>query len=653
MYSVYFDGIKQDGVDILNIMNIMQTSIVREGDIDSDVQILREKSDAVLSFTGDSYKYVSSILKSNPCAVIKVKIEHVCGYSYNGTISIAGMERDLKTCICRSDIKDASFSAYINGYISTNVSLYNFKTKNCEELKSIVSEFNMPYDVTNPSLYYKIKAFDVLDVFKFMIAYYTDNKIEVVSDFLTDNKYAITTGYNMHNRGFSIKEKYPEISFSQLFKELRKKIRIYMGIEYNSGGTPYLRIENESYFFSDTELFNMDDIPYNATQSYDIRRTFNQINIGSELTKVKEDGVVTYPQTRYNAWNKETYGKCGTCVGEKDNILDLVSDYVIDSNIIYEALNSSSSEDYVNDDKIFLFNYIDVSGILTGNVTLNTELSNYYYNESLRNENVLINYLEYYRECLEIQRSSSYGFLATKDNQTLNVTDALGYVQNYINWELSDYFLDNQTSLSNVTHDFGAGVDALTIFTCQKDNNYNFKCQALNLYQRYTTPTGFNNVTSNVTYNLYVKVFSDNTFTTVLNTYNTSALAVNSKTNKIDLTITTGNIALVVGNVVCCELTVSYPIGNNTGEVVVFSPDLMSFELIDDTNSCDNITTQENTLPYILKFSHPICFEDYNNANKNKNGYIKIKGSKYWIKELNYKKDGLSTFVLMSNNFLS
>lgn len=653
MYSVYFDNILQRPKDIININDSFETSIVRQDGFDSQAQIIREKSEANITFNGEAYKYVCDTLKLDACHVFQVKIEDAsCGYVYNGTMSIVGMERDLSKCICKSDLKDNSFSAYIDGYLSTKVSLFNIKSKNCELLTPITKQFKMPYDVTDNTLTKTINGFDVLDIFKFIINYYTDNTITVVSDYLTDNKYAITTGFSMHNHGFAIKEKYPEISFNDLFSELRKKVALYMAIEYDAYGTPYLRIEQETYFFSDVELFSIVEIPNGAIQEYDNKRNFNVINIGSDDTEVEEDTPVTYPQLRYSAWNKEAYGKCGSCLGEKDSNLDLVSSYIIDSNIIIEALIFDETLDYKHDNSIFLWNYEVISSENVGVFTYNANLSNYYYNDSLRNENVLANFLQYFRECLEIQRQSSYGFLASKDGQTLNVTDILGYVQNYVQWQISEYFIDNQNSLSNVTHDFGAGADNLTIFTCALANDYNFKSQALNLYQRYTTPIGANNPTANVTYTLNIRVYSDNTFTTLIDTFTDTAFVVNSITDKVDLNVETGLITLAVGNVVCCELTVSYPIGSNVGDVVVFEPDLMSFELLDDSDSCITVNTAENTLPYVTNFEYPLCFSDYNLANNNKRGYINIAGVKHWIREIKYLHNKRSSFILMSNELL-
>ena len=75
----------------------------------------------------------------------------------------------------------------------------------------------------NNTDYISVVSFDVLDVFKKLVLYHTDNTIDVVSTYLTTNKYAITTGFNLHNHSSVTDDVYPKISIEDLFKELRKK----------------------------------------------------------------------------------------------------------------------------------------------------------------------------------------------------------------------------------------------------------------------------------------------------------------------------------------------------------------------------------------------------------------------------------------------
>lgn len=652
MYSVYFDNILQAEKDIINITDVMETSIVRQDGFDSQAQILREKSDATLEFTGDAYKYVCNILKEDACHVFNVRIEETCGYIYNATMSIIGIERNLHTCIAKTDLKDNSFSAYIDGYIDTEVPLYNTKTKNCETIGTVLKQIVMPYDVTNPTLTHTINTFDVLDVFKYLINFYTDSRFTVVSDYLTENKYAITTGFNMHNFGLSLEQIYPSLSFTDLFIELRKKLRLYMGIEYDDFGNPYLRIEQEDYFFAEVELFSIDELPKNAIQTYDNKRNFNEISIGSSTTKVQEDSPITYNQERFVAWNNEPYGGCGTCIGEKESKLDLVSDYIIDSNVIIEALIADVSLEHANDDSIFLFNYTNISGIDTGVFTLDIVTGFYYYNDTLRNENVLANYIDYYQRCIEIQRSSLYGFKMIENQYTISRSTFLfgGCKQDHILF--SNKIYDNKASISTgsiIGFTDACGnppvTDTFSQFVCQAVGMFNFQAKIVNM-----KGVNASSQIAQVDYTLHILVYNDNTYTTIINDYNTTVTQIGEI--NVNLTLETGEIPLAIGN----EVVVFFEFSVPTGIGVInptYTAEYASFELLSDNFSCESADNTEDSKPYILRFDHPICFEDYNKANNNKRGYINVKGTKQYIKELKYIDKKLSNFTLLSNDFIT
>lgn len=660
MYSVYFDNILQSQEDIININDVMETSIIRQDGFDSQEQIIREKSDVILQFTGDSYRYVRNTLKENSCHVFDVKISETSGYEYNGTMSIAGMEFDLGECIIKTDIKDSSFSAYISGYLDTKVDLYFTRTRNCQDISNILRPYVMGYNATSPIAFTTtINAFDALDCFKYIISYLTDNKFEVVSDYLIDNKYAITTGFNMHRHGNSALEIYPSITFNELFLELRKKLRLYMAIEYDVYNNAYLRIEQESYFFADVELFSIPEIPKSAILTYDNKRNFNQISIGSETYEVQDGSEITYPQIRYTAWNKEYYNKCGNCTAERESKLDLVSSYIIDTNVIFEALNWDVGDDYANDDSLFLFNYeVNGSGYNVGKLTLDTSTSKYYYNDSIKNENVLQNYIDYYQECIAVQRSSKYGFYYTESGQIINISFNVLACCNYEYQKLNKVYDNmNLVSTETITHDEGSCLgapfpDHTSVFTVPENGNYSFLAKVVNIKQVEVDFPAYPPGIRKLDYALHIVVFQDNTFTTILDTYTDTITEVNGSDYQ-NLQTDTLSISLLAGNVVTTALYVSACSSPATPLVnTYFTCDLVSFELYDDDSTCISVNNNVSNLPYVLNFDSPVCFKDYNTSNLNKKGYINVAGSKQWIRELRFINKKLSGLTLMGNDLL-
>ncbi len=659
MYNVYFDNILQDAKDIININDSFETSIVREDGFSGTEQIIREKSETLLQFTGQAYKYVNSIMKENPCAEIQFKIEDSeCGYIYNGIIPVTSVELSPSKYIGKTTIKDNSFSAYIREYFGVKVDLFNRKTIGCLPLDAINKQFELYKTHNNTTDIVAITAYDALDIFKFLVGYFTDNTINVVSDYLTNNRYAITTGYNMHNYAASSGEVYPVLSIQELFSELRKKLNLYMGIEYDEFNNPYLRIEQQSYFFLDSlQLFSIDELPKDIKQDYDIKRDFNEILIGSETTKEVGDSTdIHYPQDRYTSWNKESYSGCGTCTGEKDSVLELVSIYVIDSNIIYEVLNWGLN-DYEYDSNIFMFNYEVVSGV---NVGVRTLLDGtYFYNETITNENVLSNWIDYYGKCINISRYPKNGFKAEYAEYVYTTpavptidggTDSVEF--NNIVYDLNGtvkYYTGSVLFPANVDRIAGTYAGAFNYFEAPLNGNYNLRAQLVRLLQ--TSRTTFHTA---LDVQLQIITYTDNTFTSIINTYsvigNTSD-AVNIPTS---LTLETGSISLNAGE--CAILVFSF--FDYSGIIITtsfsfdFTADNIIFELLSD-GTCETLDyNNQNSKPYQVYFDYPLCYSDYLKSINNKGGYISIKNNKYWIKELIYRHKKKSGFILIGNDSL-
>jgi hypothetical protein len=431
-----------------------------------------------------------------------------------------------------------------------------------------------------------------------------------------------------------------------------------MGIEYDEFNNPYLRIEQQSYFFLDSlELFSIDELPKDIKQDYDIKRDFNEILIGSETTKEVGDSTdIHYPQDRYTSWNKESYSGCGTCTGEKDSVLELVSIYVIDSNIIYEVLNWGLN-DYEYDSNIFMFNYEVVSGV---NVGVRTLLDGtYFYNETITNENVLSNWIDYYGKCISITRYPKNGFKAEYAEYVYTTpavpnvdggTDSVEF--NNIVYDLNGtvkYYTGSVLFPANVDRIAGTYAGAFNYFEAPLNGNYNLRAQLVRLLQtsRPTFPTSLD-------VQLQIITYTDNTFTSIINTYSVIRNTSNAVTIPTSLTLETGIISLNAGE--CAILVFSFY--DNSGIIITtsfsfdFTADNIIFELLSD-GTCETLDyNNQNSKPYQVYFDYPLCYSDYLKSINNKGGYISIKNNKYWIKELIYRHKKMSGFILIGNDSL-
>jgi len=667
-YKLYLDGNQMN--DTPRGLDDLLLSISREDGYSNSEQIFRDIAESQLEFWGDGFTYLCNKRKENICEEILLTIETSCDDEpiilFEGLIKQSKVEITLKKCIAKvTNIKDNSFSGLIRDIINVEVDLFNTKTKNCEPLVLPVTVINTP---TTPNTYVltDINTYDALDVLKYIIAFFTDNRITVKSNYLTNVKFAITTGYNLHNTAINLEKSYPKVSFEKVFNEIRKKETIFIGVEYETEGTPYLRVEDENYFYSEGDLLMViEKIPLDAVEKLDGNRLFNAINIGSNTTKLKEDTVAIVSQSRLTSWNKETYIGCGGCGGEKDTTLDLVSDFVIDANIIHEAMNQPIGADYDNDDAIFLLNYYNAGvGTIAWRLVGNN-LSNY--NGRLNNQNVLQRWVGVSNSCIAINRYMKYGFKATNPNNhniTINGSGAItatncdfirfegGYSGSMVSYlACKDEIFDNQNTLAliNDINQSPGYFDTfrLSKFTCAETGNYKFHAKSK---IKCIENTGVNYLYPDyIEYNIRFVVFQDNTLSTILSSSPITNLSNSATaTTTVEFDIESPTFGLNPGNVVVVEIDI--PNVTIPYEPFYYLSALYDsiFELLSDNTTCEDITDETGLFkPYITSFDYTLCLEDYLKFKNNKKGYIMLEDRKAWIKKIEYKHKKKSTLYLI------
>lgn len=669
--KVYFDDILQDNRDISNLLDNFKLAIKRETSFSSGDNILRESSDLAFDVNGCAYDYLCSKFKESPCDDVRVYFElNVHGeiLSFNGLIRLIAITwQPVHRTANIKAIKDNSFSGYIRNFISTEVDLSNVKTQGCLDIKIDYLLLNTP---TTPNIYRvaNVKIYDVLSVFRYLVSYFTDNKITVVSDYLTNNNslYAITTGYNMHNNNYNNAKAFPKVSISKLFNELRKKLVLYMAIEYDVNGSPYLRIEDESYFYTNDLLFTIDSIPLDAMQSMDKEKLYNEIKVGSTKVKLLGTALDTMPQKKLVGWNEEVKTSCGGCSGEKDTILDLVSSFVIDGNIIHESMHQLLNSDYENDNEIILlhYNYIGIPAVNIRLVGNNTST----YNISLNNENTLKRWVGISNSCIKTNNEDKYAFYLEEyletgglNNNAVIVHASNGFLcgsrkKNFIT--STPLWYDNYPSL--VTFYNGTPVggcdEQLSVnpdaFKCNENGVYKFKSNIYTMQDgRYGYPPNYysTQIPYDTTFELHILVYQDDTLSTLIGDYFDSKFIANPRIKATDLEVITPELNLIVGNIVFVYIRISTTTPT-VNEDYTFEYNRISFESI--PTSCTTITDNLDLFkPYVLEYSRFLSACDYNKIKANPKGYIDINGNKYYVGEVNYTLQK-TDFKLITNKLI-
>lgn len=631
-----------------------EIEIVREDGFGGSEQILRDKTTTELAFVGDGYRYLCNLKRNDFCDTSTVVVEYQCGNEYDvlftGTIPISRISFDLTRCIAKTEIRDESFTGKIKDYTKTEIPLYSSRTKNCEGLSP--SNKNILFGSTI------VNSFDVFDLFSYFINFITDNEISVVSDYLTENKLAITTGYNLHNPTGSLTQVYPTLTFAQLFEEVRKKTRIFLGIEYDVNNQPYLRIEQESYFYNYDKILTFDETPYGTFEKTDLSRIFNSIMVGSDKTELQpsDTGFVGgYTPDPYDptdlsrTWIKQTYTSCGRCtndINSEQNKLDLISSFIIDTDVIYEALNAvptTNNTQYTNDDSIFMFEYSGEPP--TANYTLDTATSVYIYNANLINSQVIDNYFGYTPQCITLKNSTENYFLVERES----AQEVAGAVENVCVADITPLIgaalYDNNSfaTASNEIFDNGNNVVGFT-FTTPTDGSYVFK-QSTNIQYLYGTFPDVND-----TQPTYIPIFAiyDNSATLIDIVYGNSYVAT-SINEFVPTEFTSPVITLMTGYTVMAGMSICRN-GVKDPNFDFYELTDTKWELLKDVARCETTEDKTDSKPVLLEFKSKLCYSDLKTARENKKGYFEIKGNPYWIKSIRWREaEDLTEFSLIGN----
>jgi len=665
-YNVYLDGILlmsyPDGI------NELELAIERLGGYAAEEHILRDNAESTLDFEGDGFAYICRKRQENLCEEILCTIERVCNDQkftlFEGLIKQSKVEMEIKKYIAKcTNLKDNSFSGLFRDVINVEVETFNTKTKGCLPLSLPVIKINTP---VTPSTYTiaDATAFDSLDLLKYIIAYFTDNRITVKSEYLETNKIAFSTIYNLHNNSGLLNKVYPKVSYEMVFNELRKKETLYQVIRYEDDGTPYIWITPESQSFSEAEedmLLEIPVLPQDATERVNESQLYNTIEVGSSEVNLDDVENTVVDQQRLVAWNKENYVGCGGCSGEKDTKLNLISDFIIDGNIIHEAMLQAEGADYTHDDKIVMLHYFEEGGVykLVGN---NTSI----YNARFQNNQVLSRWVGLSNSCIVTGRFAKYGFKAINAavpyiefSGSSLVSPNFDFIRIIGSWGgglksrlgCQTEIYDNQNSLSLITDlDQSLGfydTRNMSVFECQEDGNYVFRAKSkLKCIQDEDADTLF---PLKINYEIKFVVYADNTFASLITSGPVTEIFNNNPDTQIDsFDIESPTFALTAENVVVVQIEVtSIDIVGAPFYYLTAIYDSL-FELLSDNTTCENIQdTTDLFKPFITECEWPLSINDYLKAKNNKSGYYLVQGEKAWIDKIIFREDKKSLLSLM------
>lgn len=385
---------------------------------DKELKALFEIVEAPLTFYHDGYRMIKAAYDAN-------------GYCFQYPVTIL-REDELNQYIPIFEgvlfFKDIEFTEGIEGYSAkcqfTDNSFFA-KIYNNRNLKAKIYVPRSKSDLTiTAAEYWRITFFDpatgtyyphlsgpsdarndtgfkVYEVLRFLVAFMSDGEVDFISDFFSaggDGEGAMITCGKIprftQSGGMTqelFEEIWPDLSFADVFKELDKVYNLGIRAGFD-GARPYIRIENNSFLFPNTTLQNLADVAIIKRKTA-LEYLYAKVVIGSKI--VTDEVFLSFPAgVRFIGTKEEEYIIVQDC--NTDRELNLVNDWIIDTNTIEDLVVNYATVPTTNDEQIILIDTVLNNGSFWGDAKKTNWLAvapPYYYNEQYTNANKAQRYL--------------------------------------------------------------------------------------------------------------------------------------------------------------------------------------------------------------------------------------------------------------------
>jgi hypothetical protein len=314
------------------------------------------------TFGSDGYALLRSLFVGNLCNIIDYQVDERCGNTWRTALRckviIADCVFNLTKCTVQASLVDDSIGARIANNRKIPIRYTSELTKNEENLNPTpviqVSMFD-PAD-TDPNAYLtpNRRMADWFDAITHAVRYITDDTVTVVSQWYAnlpdDERFAITTGYQIRTADTQPRGLYMTWSFDQLFFELAIKYDLWMFPSRDANGDPVVNIEPMSALMGTTvglEHVAVEDLE----QDIDTDQLYASVAVGSETGLPNLDAVESLPFLLLIGQSEERFHFTGVC--NTDQELDLVNKWSICTNLIERTLGGNAEQD----DRLFFVQY--------------------------------------------------------------------------------------------------------------------------------------------------------------------------------------------------------------------------------------------------------------------------------------------------------
>jgi hypothetical protein len=360
-----------------------------------------EQFDGSVSFYGTEYTTLRNRFFADGCAVVPVEVRNGAD-SYLGNIFLndAEWEPDKSKVTC--EIVDRSFLSLIDNNKSIKAYVHVARSKNDIPITATVQTdlkfkaFDVSTNTDLPANRHGVRVYDAL---KTLIEFMSDGQISLLSDFFfpdddpAENRPRIPTLITGRSIRTGEDDKFPFISFEELYTDLQKLYNLAFSIE-EDGGQLFMRIEPSSYFTQQVNGLTIADA--SSLQQSSVKESlYARMKFGSaeEDERIFFPSGIDPPPLPFVQWSDEEYHLGGQC--NNDVLLDLkLRTLITDTNSIMRCLpfGGGNPQSLVNppdssyDDDIFLVLFDGSNETIVSVNPIDTDLR--YYNGRLRNQEV-------------------------------------------------------------------------------------------------------------------------------------------------------------------------------------------------------------------------------------------------------------------------
>ena len=629
MLRLKFDNKIINEEDVIGLDEFSRTLIYEE-----EQSVFRLKTESKFELIGQTYTEVYNKVKLENCKRFDFVIEDSCDGVYYpifiGYVYASDIIFKINSCKAILDlIKDDSYSGIINALQDNNLNLYNRYSPNCTPTN--INQYLVDYfDDTASFIYNDRKSYKWAEILEYLVLYYSNGTIDFQTNVIEE--IWVTNGYNLRAQTGRNDLEYFEVNFFDIYNNLRKLLNLAIVIEYNITGKPILKVVYKDYLYSGGLIkeFTDDDVSFDFEVNLDKARQYNSVSIGSDNFELQDQFYDFWnDENPMQTWQKRELTTCSDCLSERGNNLDLVVNYIIDSDLIFETLDGSDA----SDENIFLIEAI-YSTLKAKEYTI--PFAVFHYNRLFINENVINRYSNdincYIKDSLAgdgvfiAKGLVSKNFLYTQGTGMIGTAKDLNYIEG--------------VAFNSIKDNGGNSID--TTIT-GGDNGLTYVIPTTGDYQfQFKGTYGFIQFNSlDVRIRLGIRVYASGTIPYV----GASNHIHEEFIENLDYDYSDGQIPFFIqlqktlnaGDLVVCfmyaELDYNFPNPNG----IVFEIGVKDFEF--NYIGCATVDTQTSSIndkPYLAKFNFLQTSKEFYDLTRStqRYGYYRYKNSKMWIKEI-------------------